>query len=153
LLNGFGKNSISVLDDYLTAVIHLSIRQARLEISPRPGKRVAAQTRRCIPRSLKLPQRDEQTSMKTNIQLQQDVIEELKWEPSVDCVQIGVEVKDGIVTLAGHVDSYAEKWNAERAAQRVTGVKGLAIEIDVRPPGASQRSDGDIARSAENVLQ
>jgi osmotically-inducible protein OsmY len=65
--------------------------------------------------------------MKTDIQLQQDVIAELNWEPSVDAAQIGVEVKDGIVTLAGHVSSYAEKWNAERAAQRVSGVKALGV--------------------------
>ncbi len=91
--------------------------------------------------------------MKTDTQLQQDVIAELKWEPSVNAAQIGVEVKDGIVTLAGHVNSYAEKWNAERAAQRVWGVKALAIEMDVTLPGSSKRNDADIARSAENVLE
>jgi osmotically-inducible protein OsmY len=91
--------------------------------------------------------------MKTDAQLQQDVIAELKWEPSVNATQIGVEVKDGIVTLAGHVDSFGEKWDAERAAQRVFGVKALAIEVDVTLPGASKRNDADIARSVENVLQ
>ena len=91
--------------------------------------------------------------MKTDAQLQQDVIAELKWEPSVNATQIGVEVKDGIVTLAGHVDSFGEKWNAERAAQRVFGVKALAVEIDVTLPGSSKRNDADVARSAENVLQ
>src|SRR5580704_16358236 len=90
---------------------------------------------------------------KSDTQLQQDVMAELKWEPSINAAQIGVEVKDGIVTLAGHVDSFAEKWNAERAAQRVSGVKALAIEIDVTLPGSSKRIDADIARSAENVLQ
>ena len=70
--------------------------------------------------------------MKTDKQVQQDVIAELSWEPSVNAAQIGVEVQDGIVTLAGHVSSYAEKWNAERAAQRVSGVKALAIEMDVK---------------------
>jgi|SRR5680860_450653 len=90
--------------------------------------------------------------MKTDTQLQQDVIAELKWEPSVNAAQIGVEVKDGIVTLAGHVSSYAEKWDAERAAQRVSGVKALAIEMDVQLPGSSKRNDADIARAAENVL-
>ena len=78
---------------------------------------------------------------------------ELKWEPSVNATQIGVEVKDGIVTLAGHVGSFSEKWSAERAAQRVAGVKALTIEIEVALEGASKRSDADIARSAENVLQ
>ncbi len=91
--------------------------------------------------------------MKTDAQLQQDVIAELNWEPSVNAAQIGVGVKDGIVTLAGHVDSYAEKYDAERAAQRVSGVKALAVEIDVRLPGLSKRTDADIARSAENVLE
>jgi osmotically-inducible protein OsmY len=91
--------------------------------------------------------------MKTDTQLQQDVMAELKWEPSVNAAQIGVEVKDGIVTLAGHVDSYAEKFDAERAAQRVAGVKALAIEMDVTLPGSSKRNDADIARSAENVLE
>ena len=90
--------------------------------------------------------------MKTDTQLQQDVLAELKWEPSVNAAHIGVEVKEGIVTLAGHVDSYAEKWNAERAAQRVSGVKALTIEMDVSLPGSSKRNDADIARSAENAL-
>jgi osmotically-inducible protein OsmY len=91
--------------------------------------------------------------MKTDKQVQQDVIAELSWEPSVNAAQIGVEVKDGIVTLAGHVASYAEKWNAERAAQRVSGVKALAIEMDVKLSGSNERNDADIARSAESVLQ
>jgi|ERR1022692_415587 osmotically-inducible protein OsmY len=91
--------------------------------------------------------------MKTDKQVQQDVIAELSWEPSVNAAQIGVEVKDGIVTLAGHVSSYAEKWNAERAAQRVSGVKAVAIEMDVKLAGSSKRNDADIARAADNVLQ
>jgi osmotically-inducible protein OsmY len=78
---------------------------------------------------------------------------ELGWEPSVTATQIGVEARDGIVTLAGHVDSYAEKWRAERAAQRVTGVRGLAVELAVKLPGPSKRSDADIAGSAKNVLE
>jgi len=91
--------------------------------------------------------------MKTDAQLKQDVIAELTWEPSVNASQIGVEVKDGTVTLAGHVDSYMEKLAAERAAQRVSGVKGLAVEMDVRLPGLNKRTDADIARSAQNVLE
>ena len=97
--------------------------------------------------------KDGKTIMKTDTQLQQDVTAELKWEPSVNAAQIGVEVKDGIVTLAGHVSSYAEKYGAERAVQRVSGVKALAIEMDVKLPGSSKRTDADIARSVENVLQ
>jgi len=91
--------------------------------------------------------------MKTDAQLQEDVIAELQWEPAVDATQIGVEVKDGIVTLAGHVTNYAGKWNAEHAAQRVYGVKALVVEIDVTLAGTTRRTDGDIARSAKDVLQ
>ena len=90
--------------------------------------------------------------MKTDAAIQQDVSAELDWEPAVDASQIGVEVKDGIVTLAGHVTSFGEKWDAKRAAQRVSGVKALAVEIDVILPGSSKRNDVDIARAAENVL-
>jgi osmotically-inducible protein OsmY len=91
--------------------------------------------------------------MKTDAQLQKDVTAELGWEPSINAAQIGVEVKDGIVTLAGHVSCYAEKWDAERAAQRVAGVKALTVEIEVKLPGTSARTDIDVARSVENVLQ
>jgi osmotically-inducible protein OsmY len=91
--------------------------------------------------------------MKTDAQLKQDVIAELAWEPSVNAEKIGVEVEGGIVTLAGHVDSYSEKVHAERAAQRVSGVKALAVEMEVRLPGSNQRTDADIARSAQNVLE
>jgi osmotically-inducible protein OsmY len=91
--------------------------------------------------------------MKTDKQIQQDVIAELGWEPSVNATHIGVEVADGVVTLAGHVGNYTEKSNAERAAQRVAGVKALAVEMDVKLAGSSKRNDADIARSAENVLQ
>ena len=91
--------------------------------------------------------------MKTDATLRQDVLAELKWIPAVNAEHIGVEVEDGIVTLAGNVDSFAEKWHAEEAAQRVSGVKGLAVELDVILPGSSTRSDADIARSAENALE
>jgi len=90
--------------------------------------------------------------MKNDSEIQHDVIAELGWEPSVNPAGIGVEVKEGVVTLNGHVDSYAEKCNAEHAALRVYGVRGLAVEIEVRLPGFSNRSDADIARSVENVL-
>lgn len=91
--------------------------------------------------------------MKSDRQLQKEVSAELDWEPSVNAVQIGVEVKDGIVTLEGQVGSYAEKWDAEHAAQRVAGVKALNIEIDVVLYEPNERYDSDIARAAENVLQ
>jgi osmotically-inducible protein OsmY len=77
----------------------------------------------------------------------------LKWEPSVNAADIGVEVNDGVVTLAGHVGSYAEKWGAEHAAQRVSGVKALAVELKVNLFGLGKRSDADIARAAQNILE
>jgi osmotically-inducible protein OsmY len=91
--------------------------------------------------------------MKSDTQLQQDVMSELTWEPSVHSTQIGIEVKDGVVTLVGQVSSYHEKWNAERATQRVSGVKALVVKMDVLLPALSQRSDEDIARSVENTLE
>jgi osmotically-inducible protein OsmY len=90
--------------------------------------------------------------MKTDSQLQQDVNAELKWEPSVHAARIGVEVKDGVVTLAGQVDSYSEKWNAERAAQRVSGVKATTTELKVKLSSPNKRTDADIASAVENVL-
>jgi osmotically-inducible protein OsmY len=90
--------------------------------------------------------------MKTDSQLQQDVMAELKWEPAVHAAQIGVEVNNGVVTLAGEVSSYTEKWNAERAAQRVTGVKALAVEMKVKLSEFGKRTDADIAESAKNIL-
>ncbi|QNH77572.1 BON domain-containing protein [Pseudomonas protegens] len=91
--------------------------------------------------------------MKTDKQLKDDILAELRFEPSVNAQQIGVEVKDGIVTLAGHVDSFMEKWAAEEATQKVAGVRALAVEMDVKLPGLSQRTDGDIARAIENALE
>lgn len=91
--------------------------------------------------------------MKTDSQLQRDVSTELEWEPSVHAARIGVEVKNGVVTLAGQVDSYAEKWNAERAAQRVAGVKAMTTELKVHLAGLSKRTDADVAEAVENVLE
>lgn len=90
--------------------------------------------------------------MKTDTQLQQDVQAELQWEPAVHGAQIGVEVTNGVVTLSGEVGSYAEKWHAERAAQRVAGVQALAVSVTVQLPALSQRSDADIAGAAKNVV-
>ena len=91
--------------------------------------------------------------MKTDKELQQDVLEELRWEPGVNATDIGATIKDGVVTLEGTVDSYAEKWAAERAVKRLSGAKALAVEIEVKLPGSSERSDADIARAAENALE
>jgi osmotically-inducible protein OsmY len=91
--------------------------------------------------------------MKTDAELLQDVIAELEWEPSVQATHIGVEVKNGVVTLAGHVSSYLEKYSAEHAAQRVAGVKALAVEMDVKLPSSGKRTDADIAQSAKSALE
>ena len=78
---------------------------------------------------------------------------ELKWEPSVDAAHIGVSVKDGVVTLSGHVSSYAEKFAAEKAAKRVHGVQAVVNEIGVKLPGSSERTDEDIAAAAVHALK
>jgi osmotically-inducible protein OsmY len=91
--------------------------------------------------------------MKTDTQLQKDVMAELQFEPAVNATHIGVAVDHSVVTLSGHVNSFSEKWDAERAAQRVAGVKALAVEITVSLPSLSERSDADIARAAETALE
>jgi osmotically-inducible protein OsmY len=91
--------------------------------------------------------------MKTDMDLQHDVLDELKWEPSVNAAHIGVSVKDGVVTLTGHVPSYAEKYAAEKAAKRVYGVKAVADELDVKLPGSSKRTDEDIAADAVRAFK
>jgi osmotically-inducible protein OsmY len=94
----------------------------------------------------------EEMKMKTNIELQRYVMEELAWEPSIDAASIGVSVEDGIVTLSGEVKSFPEKWAAERAAQRVSGVRAVTDQIAVTLPGDRHQSDTDIARAAANSL-
>jgi osmotically-inducible protein OsmY len=84
--------------------------------------------------------------------LKQAVLDELKWEPSVNAAHIGVTAKDGIVTLMGSVDSYAEKHGAETAALRVKDVKGVAEEIEVKLPSHVQHGDAEIAEAAVNRL-
>jgi osmotically-inducible protein OsmY len=91
--------------------------------------------------------------MKGDRELQIDVLDELRWEPGVNATDIGATVKDGVVTLEGTVDSYAEKWAAERAVKRLPGVKAIAVELKVTLPGSCERNDADIARTAKNVLE
>ena len=91
--------------------------------------------------------------MKSDRELQIDVLDELRWEPGVNATDIGATVKNGVVTLEGTVDSFAEKWAAERAVKRLPGVKALAVELEVKLPGSCERNDADIARTAKNVLQ
>ena len=90
--------------------------------------------------------------MKTDAELQQHVMDELKWEPTIRAAEIGVAVKDGVVTLSGSVDSYGKKWAADRAAKRVFGVKAVIDEIKVKLASPYKRADKDIAQSAAKVL-
>jgi osmotically-inducible protein OsmY len=89
----------------------------------------------------------------TDHKLRQDVVDELEWEPSIDARKIGVAVDNGIVTLTGHVSTYAEKTNAEKAIKHLHGVLALANDIEVKLPTAAERDDVDIARSAVNALE
>jgi osmotically-inducible protein OsmY len=84
--------------------------------------------------------------MKTDFQLQQDVMDELRWEPRVDHANIGVTAKGGVVTLAGFVPDYAQKLAAEAAARRVAGVRAIAEEIQVRFAVDPKTTDAEIAQ-------
>lgn len=91
--------------------------------------------------------------MKTDADLKRDVTAELAWDPTVDSTAIGVAAKDGVVTLTGHIDTFAQKHAAARAVRRVTGVKAIALELDVKLAPSHKRSDTDIAISAEHALK
>ena len=93
------------------------------------------------------------TATMTDSELKRDVLDELRWEPTVDEAHIGVSVKNGVVTLTGHVPSYAEKFGAERTAKRVHGVKAVANELEVKLPGSSRRTDEDIAAAVVRALE
>ena len=84
-------------------------------------------------------------------EVQQDVLAELRWDLGVAASEIGVAVKDGVVTLTGHVDTFLKKWRAEEATLRVNGVAAVANDIEVRLVGA-ERTDADIAAAAVNAL-
>lgn len=86
-------------------------------------------------------------------QIHKDVLSELRWDPRVAGSEVFVSVKEGVVALSGAVDSYARKWAAEDATQRVKGVKAVANEIDVRLGAASERSDSDIASAVVHVIE
>ena len=87
----------------------------------------------------------------TDQEIQTDVLAELRWDHSVQANEIGVAVKDGVVTLTGTVDTYLKKWKAEEAAHRVTGVTAVANDITVRTIG--ERTDADIAAAAVHALR
>lgn len=91
--------------------------------------------------------------MKTDLEIQKDVVEEIESEPLLMFSEIGVAVKNGVVTLSGLVDSYTKKLVAEKAAQRVQGVKAVAEDIEVRIVNISEKNDNEIAEAALNVLK
>lgn len=91
--------------------------------------------------------------MKTDSQLQKDVMDELQWEPRVDHANIGVAVKDGIVTLSGFVPTYASKIAAEKATRHVKGVRGLAEEIEVRFASDPKTADPEIAKRIADLFE
>lgn len=90
--------------------------------------------------------------MKTNAELQRDVQNAIKWEPSLHAAEIGVTVKDGIVSLTGVVDSYGKKTEAEHATKRVIGVKAVVEKIEVKFPSSWQKTDEQIANEVVIAL-
>lgn len=91
--------------------------------------------------------------MKTDAEIQQDVMDELNWEPILNATEIGVAVHNGVVTLNGFVNTFAKKFAAENAAWRVKGVKAVAEELEVRLPGDSRIPDEEVADSVVRTLK
>lgn len=91
--------------------------------------------------------------MKTDLQIKSDVTAELAWDPAVNATSVGVGVKDGVVTLSGGVDTYLQKHAVERAVRRVAGVRGIALDLDVRLAPDHKRSDTEIAQAALYALE
>jgi osmotically-inducible protein OsmY len=91
--------------------------------------------------------------MRSDRDVERDVKEELEWNPDLDASNIAVSVKDGVVTLAGYVQSYTDKYEAEAAAKRVAGVSAVANDLEVRLPSIDERPDPEIARDAVAALK
>lgn len=91
--------------------------------------------------------------MKTDAQIQEDVINQLKWNPALNAAEIGVAVKNGVVTLSGHVDTYLKKMEAEREVKKVYGVRAIAEDIRVGISAAFQKPDSEIAEAVLNALK
>jgi osmotically-inducible protein OsmY len=91
--------------------------------------------------------------VQTDEEIQRDVLRELKFDASIQPNEIGVAVKDGIVTLTGYVDSFLKKWAAEEAAHRVHGVRAVANDIEVKLPTSAERTDADIAAAVTRALE
>ncbi|PZF86355.1 BON domain-containing protein [Micromonospora deserti] len=92
-------------------------------------------------------------AVRTDAQIQRDVLDELAWDAQVQPNDIGVTVHQGVVTLTGQVDSYPRKWAAQRCAQRVRGVRAVADDVEVQLPGEPERTDGQIAIAASRALE
>jgi osmotically-inducible protein OsmY len=90
---------------------------------------------------------------KTDVQLKQDIEQELSWDPKVNAAQIGVSVDHGAVSLLGTVDTYAQKWAAEDATKRVSGVRTVAHDLTVKVLSEHVRSDSDIAGAVQSTLK
>ncbi|HEX3854164.1 MAG TPA: BON domain-containing protein, partial [Polyangiaceae bacterium] len=88
----------------------------------------------------------------TDQEIQRNVLDEFKWDARIQPNEIGVAVKDGVVTLAGNIDSYMKKWQAEEIALRVRGVRVVANELQVKLPSRDERTDEDIAHAAKQAL-
>ncbi|TAN13973.1 MAG: BON domain-containing protein [Burkholderiaceae bacterium] len=91
--------------------------------------------------------------MKTDYQLKQDVIAELEWDPAINSDAVGIAVKDGVVTASGHIDTYAEKRAIEKALRRVSGLKTLALDLEVKLSPQHQREDTGLAIAIQNALR
>jgi osmotically-inducible protein OsmY len=91
--------------------------------------------------------------MRLDADIERDVKEELQWNPDLDASNIAVAVKDGVVTLTGFVKSYTDKYEAEAAAKRVSGVVAVANDLEVRMPTVDERPDPEIARDAVAAIK
>jgi osmotically-inducible protein OsmY len=91
--------------------------------------------------------------MRTDADIRRDVETELQWDPSIDDKRIGVAVTNGVVTLTGDVPHYSGRWAAEDVVKRVTGVRAIANDIQIRIPASGARSDTEIAEAASNALR
>lgn len=91
--------------------------------------------------------------MTTDSDIKRDVEAELRWDPDIDATDIGVAVKDGVVTLTGFVRSYSQKYQAEREVKKVKGVRGVANDIEVKLPSANERPDPEIVRDAVAAIK
>jgi osmotically-inducible protein OsmY len=91
--------------------------------------------------------------MRSDSDIERDVKDELQWDPDTDATDIAVSVKGGVVTLAGYVKSYSDKYEAEAAAKRIAGVRGVANDLEIRLPSVDERPDPDIARDAVATIK